>query len=125
MQRLSLTFLATTLVLAAATAHAQGGDLAGVTMRVLDDVSDVDAVVLELDSSRAEDEEGAGRSSGASSDESAVDGDPAEDSAADAEADRFDDPSEAELHDSDVDERSESRLEDRDVERPAAAAPAP
>ena len=123
MQRLSLTFLAAALALAAAVARAQGGDLAGVTMRVLDDISDVDAVVLELDSSHSEDEEGAGRSSGASSDEPAADGDPAENSP--TEADRFDDPSEAELHDSDIDERSESRLEDRDVERPAAAAPAP
>jgi hypothetical protein len=125
MQRLSLTFLAAALALAAAAARAQGGDLAGVTMRVLDDVSDVDAVVLELDSSRAEDEDGAGRSSGASSDEPAADGEPVDISAAGVEEDRFDDPSEAELHDSDVDERSESRLEDRDVERPAVAAPAP
>jgi hypothetical protein len=124
MQRLSLTFLAAALVLAAATARAQGGDLAGVTMRVLDDVSDVDAVILALDPSRAEGEEGAGRSSGASSDEPAADGDAAQ-RAAEAEEDRVDDRSEGELHDPDADERSESRLEDRDVERPTAAEPAP
>jgi hypothetical protein len=124
MQRLSLTFLAAALVLAAATARAQGGDLAGVTMRVLDDVSDIDAVILALDPSRAEDEEGAGLSSGASSDEPAADEEPV-DATAGAEDGRLDDRSETELHDPDADERSESRLEDRDVERPAAAEPTP
>ena len=33
-------------------AAAQDNDLSGVTMRVLDDVSDVDAVILELDADR-------------------------------------------------------------------------
>ena len=125
MQRLSLTFLAAALAAAAAIARAQGGDLAGVTMRVLDDVSDIDAVVLELDASRGEGEEGAegGRARG---DGQAADGDAPETSDAGDEEDRLDDRREAdELHDADADERSEGRLEDRDVERPAAVEPIP
>jgi hypothetical protein len=126
MQRISLTFLAATLALAAASARAQGGDLAGVTMRVLDDVSDIDAVVLELDASRGKDEEGAGRGRAAGRDEQAADGDAASSSEEGAEKDRLDNAREGdELHDPDVDERSEGRLEDRDVERPAAAEPTP
>jgi len=125
MQRPSFTFLAAMLALAAATARAQGGDLAGVTMRVLDDVSDVDAVVLELDASRDGDEEG-GRGRGAGGDAQAADADAAEPPAAGAEEDRLDDRREGdELHDPDGDERSEGRLEDRDVERPAAEQPTP
>ena len=121
MRRLSLTCFAATLAFVAATARAQGGDLAGVTMRVLDDVSDIDAVVLELDASRGEDEESA-----ASGGEQVAGGDAADASDAGAEEDRLDDRRDGdELHDPDVDERSEGRLEDRDVERPAAAAPAP
>ena len=48
-------FLVAALALGAA--HAQDGALAGVTMRVLDDISGLDAVILELD---AEPAEGAG-----------------------------------------------------------------
>jgi hypothetical protein len=124
MQRVFLTFFAAALALAAASAQAQGGDLAGVTMRVLDDVSDIDAVVLELDASRGEDEEGAGRGRGAGADERAADADAAETPDAGAEEDRLDERRDGdELHDPDVDERSEGRLEDRDVDRPAAAEP--
>jgi hypothetical protein len=127
MRRLSLMCLTATLAFAAATAHAQGGDLSGVTMRVLDDVSDIDAVILELDASRGEDEQGAERSRGAATGaEQSGRGDAAEASDADAEADRLDDGREGEeLHDPAVDERSEGRLEDRDVERPAAVEPTP
>ena len=39
------TILGAALVIGCGSAFAQGGDLAGVTMRVLDDVSDVEAVV--------------------------------------------------------------------------------
>ena len=127
MRRLSLMCLTATLAFAAAGARAQGGDLAGVTMRVLDDVSDIDAVILELDASRGEAEEGAGRGRGAATAaEQPARGDVAEAPDADAEEDRLDDGREGdELHDPDDDERSEGRLEDRDVERPAAAEPTP
>ena len=112
MKRRSLTFFAATLAFAAASAQAQG-DLAGVTMRVLDDVSDIDAVVLELDASGGEDEDGAER--GGSGDEPVTEGDAAETSDADAEEDRLDERRAGdELHDPDADERGEGRLEDRD-----------
>src|SRR5262245_57124808 len=61
MSRSFSTILGATLVMACGSALAQGGDLAGVTMRVLDDVSDVHAVVIELDATRGESEEGADR----------------------------------------------------------------
>jgi hypothetical protein len=126
MQHRSISFLAATLAFAAATARAQGGDLAGVTMRVLDDVSDIDAVVLELDANRGEDPDGAERDSRTSSDGQAAGVDSAEAPAAADDDDRLDDSRKAdELHDPDIDERSEGRLEDRDVERPAAAQPTP
>ena len=89
---------------------AQDGDLAGVTMRVLDDVSDVDAVILELDGNRGEDSDGSEGDAAGADEASAADrsaGEP-------AEKDRF-----AEPRDPDDDERSEGKLEDNDVERPA------
>ena len=80
-------------------------------MRVLDDVSDVHKVVLELHANRGPDEEAAegdGRRARA-------------DEAASAEEDRLDERRDrTELHDPDDDERSEGKLEDRDVEQPAA-----
>jgi hypothetical protein len=107
-------FLAATLALAAATARAQSGDLSGVTMRVLDDVSDISAVILELDASRGEEE-------GARRDEA----DSAESDTTPAAEGQGDEPREREaLHDPDDDERSEGKLEDNDVER-AAAPPTP
>jgi hypothetical protein len=116
MRRPFITLLAATLAFAAAAAHAQG-DLGGVTMRVLDDVSDIDAVVLELDANRGDGEEAA---------DAAADGDAAQTPDAGAEEDRLDESRDGdELHDPAVDERAEGRLEDRDVERPAAAAPTP
>ncbi len=127
MRRPFITFFAATLAFAAATAQAQG-DLGGVTMRVLDDVSDIDAVVLELDANRGDDEDGAERDSREDEDaaDAAADGDAAQTSDAGAEEDRLDERRDGdELHDPDVDERAEGRLEDRDVERPAAAQPTP
>ena len=113
-----ITALAATLAYGAIGAFAQDGDLAGVTMRVLDDVSDIDAVILELDGNRGEDA-GASEGDDARPDEASS----AERSAAEsAEKDRFAEPRE-ELHDPDDDERSEGRLEDNDVERPAAPTP--
>ena len=54
MQRPALAALAATLAFASASAIAQGGSLAGVTMRVVEDISGIDAVVLELDAKRAD-----------------------------------------------------------------------
>jgi hypothetical protein len=125
MQRLALLSLAAALTFSSAGALAQPGALSGVTMRVLDDLNGVDAVVLQLDANRGAAEPGADAASAA----------PASDEAGDAARERAsrDEPrgeSRAErrerddLHDTAIDERSEGRLEDRDVERPAIAAPA-
>jgi hypothetical protein len=46
--RLLFTLLVVSLVLACGPAFAQGSGLAGVTMRVVDDLSGIDAVMLEL-----------------------------------------------------------------------------
>jgi hypothetical protein len=60
MQRTTLPALALASILgSASSAFAQGGDLGGVTMRVLDDVSDIDAVVLDIGDDRGEAEDGA------------------------------------------------------------------
>jgi hypothetical protein len=47
-------FLAAALTLHVATGLAQDGDLASVTMRVLDDVSAIDAAIIELDANSSE-----------------------------------------------------------------------
>jgi hypothetical protein len=47
--RLIFTLLAAPLILVCGHVLAQGGGLAGVTMRVVDDLSGIDAVVLELE----------------------------------------------------------------------------
>jgi hypothetical protein len=125
MQRHALLALAAAYVFGAADALAQGGDLAGVTMRVLDDLSDVDAVVLELDASRGEDAEGASADGDAEASDEQGSRAARPDTAAD-DTRRPDSRQRDELHDPDADERAEGRLEDRDVERPAvppAAAP--
>jgi hypothetical protein len=104
--------LTAALVCLSGSATAQSGDLSGVTMRVLDDVSDIDAVILELDAGRGEGE-------GSRGDEA----EPAESDTADAAEpeQRVDEPRERDnLHDPDDDERSEGKLEDNDIERPAA-----
>jgi hypothetical protein len=46
--RLLSTLLAISLIFACGPAFAQSGGLAGVTMRVVDDLSGIDAAVLEL-----------------------------------------------------------------------------
>ena len=127
MRRSFSTILAAALVCGYGGAFAQGGDLSGVTMRVLDDVSDVDAVILALDANRGEGEEGAeGDGRRARDDEAqAADADSERAPGASGEEARVDerrDPTE--LHDPDDDERSEGKLEDNDVERPAVP-PAP
>jgi hypothetical protein len=90
MQRQALMFLAAALGFSAA--YAQDGALAGVTMRVLDDVSGLDAVIIELD---------------ANEDKEAAEAERPEVDAA-AEADRV------------ADGRDAAAQEDSDVERPAA-----
>jgi len=57
MRRQTLMTLA--LAFGSLNALAQDGSLAGVTMRVVDDISGLDAVVIELDAGRAEDADGA------------------------------------------------------------------
>jgi hypothetical protein len=116
--------LAVALVFGSASAVAQDGDLSKVTMRVLDDLRDVDAVVLELDANRGGAEEGAARG-GAARDAGTRDGDrdaarveATEDELRDLRGERD------ELHEDD-DDRNEGRREDRDVERPATPPAAP
>jgi len=120
MRRPLITTFAATLVLGFGSASAEVGDLAGVTMRVLDDVSDIRAVILDLDASRGESEEGA-QSGRARADET----DSAERGAAEAAAAASEDRSaeRAPLHSPDHDEDSEGKLEDNDVEVPAPATP--
>ena len=121
--RLSTTLKAV-LVCASGSAAAQSGDLSSVTMRVLDDVADIDAVILELDTNRGAGEEGAdgdSRARGGEADDADAERAPAESAEEDVLDERRDGD---ELHDPDEDERSEGKLEDNDVERPAVP-PAP
>jgi hypothetical protein len=55
----SSLFLVVSLILGCGLAFAQSGGLAGVTMRVVDDLSGIDAVVLELEVAPAENTEDA------------------------------------------------------------------
>jgi hypothetical protein len=110
-----IAILKAALVCASGSALAQSGDLSGVTMRVLDDVGDIDAVILELDANRGTGEEVADNDD-ADADREAEPGPSAEEDRLDERRDRD------ELHDPDEDERSEGKLEDNDVERPAAPA---
>jgi hypothetical protein len=118
MRRRFFATLAAATVAFGGTALAQGGDLRGVTMRVLDDLGDVDAVIIELNPGNSEGEDAARRNA------RGADAGEAQRAAADAAAKagaRFEEPQE--LHHPDDDERGEGRLEDRDVEQPAPAAP--
>ena len=117
MRRSLSTILGAALVVGCGSAYAQSGDLAGVTMRVLDDARDVDAVVIEL--GRGASEEGADRDSAARGDDAKA---AAGDAARAAQSRSRDEPrARADLHDPDDDERAEGKLEDNDVERPAVA----
>ena len=123
MSRSFSTILGATLVMGCGSALAQGGDLAGVTMRVLDDVSDVHAVVIELDANRGQGDEGADRDGGARDEANAGGADAAQAPGTRADDDRVEEPrGRAELHHPDDDENAEGKLEDNDVERPAAPA---
>jgi hypothetical protein len=118
MRRPFATTFTATLAFGCGSALAQGGDLAGVTMRVLDDLSDIDAVILELDANRGEGGEEAERDR----DESAAEASAAEPGAAEQGGDER--SQREDLHEPADDERGEGRLEDNDVERPAAEPPA-
>jgi hypothetical protein len=123
MQRRAIMSVAIGLALSAG-ALAQDGELSRVTMRVLDDLSDAKAVVLELDANRGESEEGAESDSRAASDAGSQDGDRAA-TRAEADEDARDLRRERdELHQDDAD-RDEGRREDRDVERPEPAPATP
>lgn len=114
-------------------AVAQSADLSRVTMRVLDDVSDIAAVVLELDVNRGDSEDGAAPAAAPGEpDTAARDAEEGgRDAAAREDAAVEERPGERrerdDLLDADRDERSEGRLEDRDVARRAVppAAPVP
>ena len=122
--RLSTTLKAG-LVCASGSAAAQSGDLSSVTMRVLDDVADIDAVILELDANRGAGAEGDGDSRARSGEADDPDRDAEQVPTESAEEDGLDERRERdELHEPDEDERSEGKLEDNDVERPAVP-PAP
>jgi hypothetical protein len=119
MRRTFGTILTAALVCASGSAFAQSGDLSTVTMRVLDDVSEIDAVVLELGADRGAAEEGE-EADGADR----ADRDAEQAPSASADEDRVDERRDGrDLHDPDEDERSEGKLEDNDVERPAVPAP--
>ena len=118
MRRQARVSVAAVLTFGGGVTFAQG-DLSSVTMRVLDDVSDVDAVVLALDANGGDSAE---RADSAAAAAEADDAGP-ESAAATAEGERREREA---LHSVAGDERSEGRLEDRDVERPAVPpAPAP
>jgi hypothetical protein len=109
------TILGTALICSGGGAFAQGGDLAGITMRVLDDVTDVDAVIVALDANRGAGEESANQAKAAEAAAKRA-------AEASAEEDPLKGRDRAQLPDPDDDERSEGKLEDRDVEQPTAPA---
>ena len=116
MPRSVSTILGAALVVACGSALAQSGDLAGVTMRVLDDVSDVHKVVLELHANRSGDEEGTESDGRRAHADEAASADSDKAPGARADEDRRDGDA---LHHPNDDERSEGKLEDNDVEHPA------
>jgi hypothetical protein len=125
MQRYALTIAAGTLVLGSLPALAQSGDLAGVTMRVLDDLRDVETVVLSLDATpEATDAPAAGADRARESQSAEPSRDAARDEAAADDARRAERRERDALHDRNVDERGDGRLDDRDVERSTAPPPA-
>ena len=119
MQRKALLTLAIALAMGcASTAFAQDDDLSGVTLRVLDDVSDIDAVVLSIDRER----DGAEGNPGEHRDGEGRDGDGRGDRVGDGDRDdgvrdREDRDDHDEPEDDDHLERGEGGLEDHDVER--------
>lgn len=115
MHRPARMTLAAALTCVAAATLAQGGGLSSVTMRVLDDVSGVDAVVRAFEANGGEGREPAEHAAAAEA------GDPGRESAATSvEGERGDLRRERDAqHDRADDERGEGRPEGHDVERPA------
>jgi hypothetical protein len=111
--------LAVALVLGcASSAFAQDGDdLKGVTMRVLDDVKDIDAVVLDIDGDHDDGADGdaADHEGRDGHDGEANDGD--HDRGQDGDDDDGEDGDDDDLEDGDDEEHGEGDLEDEDVER--------
>jgi hypothetical protein len=121
MQRTALALAA--IALGAATGASAQDGLGGVTMRVLDDVSEVDAVVIDLGAQNAEQRREGGEAREA---DTATDAEPERDAGADAarEEERREQRERIERDAGEELERRERALEDRDVERvPAPAAP--
>ena len=112
MQRQTLMVLAAALALRAATGLAQDGALAGVTMRVVDDISALDVVILELDADSGEDGEAAEanvrEADAASVNDAGMDARGRATQGAVTEADAA------------ADRRDPAALDDGDVERPTA-----
>jgi hypothetical protein len=124
MQRKALLSIAIALTMGCATtAFAQEDGLSGVTLRVLDDVSDVEAVVLAIREEHRDGESRDGERADGERADGEAGGDHEEGDGADRADDR-DDPADDEredrerhgLEDDDHDER-EGSLEDHDVER--------
>jgi hypothetical protein len=108
MQRKALLALATALAVGCASSvSAQAGDLGGVTMRVLDDVSDVDTVVLDIRAARGETEGAEGEGPDADRGTAAERGD----ETAEERRERQD------IEDAEDEEHGEGELEDNDVEQ--------
>jgi hypothetical protein len=108
MQPKALLALATALTVGCASnVLAQAGDLGGVTMRVLDDVSDIEAVVIDIRAARGE-TEGAEGEGGAADRDAAVE---RGDETAEERRERQD------LEDTEDEEHGEGELEDNDVEQ--------
>jgi hypothetical protein len=113
MKRLALgAFAAALAVSCLSNALAQPGDLGGVTMRVLDDVSDIDAVVLDIRAARGETDGAEGEGEDADRAATAERGE----ETADERRARQD------LEDAEDEEHGEGELEDNDVEQPPAEA---
>jgi hypothetical protein len=108
MQRNALATLSLALILGgASSALAQGGDLGGVTMRVLDDVSDVETIVLDIRAARGETEGSEDESGDADRDVTTERGD-------ETAAERRE---RQDLEDAEDEEHAEGELEDNDVEQ--------
>jgi hypothetical protein len=109
MQRQALLALATALAVGCASSVlAQAGDLGGVTMRVLDDVSDIETVVLDIRAARGETEGAEGEGEGGDRAAATERGE----ETAEERRERQD------LEDAEDEEHGEGELEDRDVEQP-------
>jgi hypothetical protein len=121
-QRISRVFLAFALTLVGSSGASAQDGLGGVTMRVLDDLGDIDAVVIELDADGSEDAERRRADGGAARDserEAAPgrQGEAARDASPEPNEREAERRERSERETGEALERSEGALEDRDVER--------